>query len=185
MAKLTDIVEVCMLEKMLPQGAPSSPVLSNLVLKRLDARMAGLAKKYQATYSRYADDLCFSSNNPDLNHIIPAIDEIIRDTGYKLNHSKTRVIRRAKRQIITGCVVNQELNVPRELRRNLRAQIHNLKQNLISTGELNEDTYQQLQGMVSFFHSVKPQMAVNFRRQLKEIEDLVEVVNQSSTLLSQ
>ncbi len=166
------IIDICMLDKVLPQGAPSSPVLSNLVLKRLDARMAGLARKYQATYSRYADDLCFSSNNPDLNHIIPAIDEIIRDTGYKLNRSKTRVIRRAKRQVITGCVVNQELNVPRELRRQVRAQIHNLKQNLIATGELDEDTYLQLQGMVSFFHSVKPQMAVNFRRQLRQIEDL-------------
>eukprot|EP00831_Metopus_contortus_P069633 TRINITY_DN626_c0_g1_i11.p1 TRINITY_DN626_c0_g1~~TRINITY_DN626_c0_g1_i11.p1 ORF type:complete len:281 (-),score=30.07 TRINITY_DN626_c0_g1_i11:560-1402(-) len=166
------IVDICMLDGRLPQGAPTSPVLSNLVLKRLDGRMAGLAKKFHATYSRYADDLCFSGNSPDLNCVIPAIDRIIRESGYSLNRAKTRVIRRGKRQIITGCVVNRELNVPRELRRQIRAGIHNLKQEFLRTKELNTATFKHLQGMVSFFHSVKPEMALPYRRQLKHVADL-------------
>jgi hypothetical protein len=173
------IIDICMLGGRLPQGAPTSPVLSNLVLKRLDGRMAGVAKKFRANYSRYADDLCFSGNSPDLNRVIPAIDRIIRESGYCLNRAKTRVIRRGKRQVITGCVVNRELNVPRELRRQIRAGIHNLKQEFLRTKELNLATFKRLQGMVSFFHSVKPEMALHYRRQLREIE------NYESSLLIQ
>ncbi|MDD5598630.1 MAG: reverse transcriptase family protein [Victivallaceae bacterium] len=174
---IDEILHLCLLNRVLPQGAPTSPLLSNLALKRTDGRLAGLAEKYDATYSRYADDLCFSSNNPLLNQILPAVDRIIRESSYQLNRAKTRVIRRSKRQIITGCVVNRELGVPRELRRNLRAQLHNLKQGLIRSGSLDEEALLQAKGMSSYFHAVKPALAIRFRQSIKEIETLQSVLN--------
>jgi retron-type reverse transcriptase len=173
---IDEILTVCLLNGFLPQGAPTSPLLANLVMKRIDGRLAGLAASYHATYSRYADDLCFSSNEPSLNEIIPAVDNIIHNSGYKLKRSKTRVIRRSKRQIITGCVVNRELNVPRELRRRIRAQLHNLKQQLIVSGSIDEGVLAQAKGMTAYFQSVKQAMAVRFRQSIKELETLQAVL---------
>ena len=112
----------------LPQGAPTSPLLSNLLCRRLDSRLFKWARQNGYTYSRYADDLTFSTNRdavPDGD--IDFIDKIIRDEGFDVNHEKRRLQPSHKRQMVTGLVVNEKVNLPREKIRGLRALLHNIE----------------------------------------------------------
>lgn len=115
----------------LPQGAPTSPRLSNLVNGRLDARLAGLAESFGAVYSRYADDLTFSFAEyrpDDVGTLRGTVRLIVEDEGYLLRPKKTRIRRQHHRQLVTGLVVNRTVNLPRVTRRWLRAVVHRSKQ---------------------------------------------------------
>jgi RNA-directed DNA polymerase len=115
----------------LPQGAPTSPILSNLVNYRLDARLAGLAKKSHAIYSRYADDIIFSFALDDrrfLRGVIRRARRILWENGYRMHgRAKLRIMRRHQRQIVTGLVVNEKVQLPRKTRRWLRSIEHHLR----------------------------------------------------------
>lgn len=112
----------------LPQGAPTSPRLSNLVNRSLDARLEGLALRHGAAYTRYADDLTFSfgTDKPgQVGQVIWAAKRILEDEGYRLHlRKKLRIRRRRQQQIVTGIVVNEKPNLPRRTRRLLRAVAH-------------------------------------------------------------
>lgn len=174
-----EIVEMCCLDGSLPTGAPASPLLANVAAKRMDLRLSALAASRKVTYSRYADDLTFSSNETDLNHIIPAVDAIIADCGYMLNRKKTLVMRSGRRQLVTGLVVNRELNAPREARRNLRAQLHSLKCALLNGGEFDEKSFENARGIASFAASVNPDKGVALRLAIHEIESLLSMREQA------
>ncbi len=116
----------------LPQGAPTSPALTNTLCLRLDRRISGLARRLGYNYTRYADDLTFSlpaghQGKPRLGALLGLVRRILEAEGFRLNPEKTRVHRRGGRQQVTGLVVNGEgkPRVPRTLRRQLRAAIHN------------------------------------------------------------
>jgi hypothetical protein len=118
----------------LPQGAPTSPALTNALCLRLDQRLAGLAKRLGWRYTRYADDLTFSlpaghAGPPQLGALIGLVRRIVEDEGFHIHPDKTRVARSGGRQTVTGLVVNGERGprVARKRRRQLRAAIHNLK----------------------------------------------------------
>ncbi len=108
----------------LPQGAPTSPALANLVSRRLDIRLTALAKSLGARYTRYADDLAFSGDI-DADKIIWSASKIIADEGFAVHPYKTRVRRAHKRQQLTGLVVNDWPSVPRKEYDALRAILHN------------------------------------------------------------
>lgn len=119
----------------LPQGAPTSPALTNTLCLNLDRRLTGLAKKLGWRYTRYADDLTFSlpdgaKDDAQLGTLLGATRAIIEDEGFKLNPKKTHVARKGARQQVTGLVVNGpgKPRVPRETRRMLRAALHNVEQ---------------------------------------------------------
>jgi len=114
----------------LPQGAPTSPAIANVVCRRLDARLAKLAAKVGAKYTRYADDLTFSfATDPEvrLGRFLWWVDQICQAEGFTENAKKRRVLRTSTQQRVTGVVVNEGLTVPREVRRKLRAMIHRCK----------------------------------------------------------
>ncbi len=90
---IDEILEVCTLDGALPQGALTSPYLANIATKELDIRLAGLAKKYDAQYTRYADDMVFSSDNKDLANILAPFEYVVNQCEYKLNKRKTKVLR--------------------------------------------------------------------------------------------
>ena len=112
----------------LPQGAPTSPRLSNLVNYRLDARLAGLARSLGAEYTRYADELTFSFDRDDARKarsVSLLTKRIVRDFGYRLHlHKKLRIRCSHQRQIVTGLIVNDRVHLPRKTRRWLRAVEH-------------------------------------------------------------
>lgn len=112
----------------LPQGAPTSPALSNLVNRRIDARLAGFAAQHGVTYSRYADDITFSLDRDDarlVRVLIRFTRKVVGESGYELHHRrKLHVRRQHQRQLVGGLVVNAAPRLPRERRPWLRAVEH-------------------------------------------------------------
>jgi retron-type reverse transcriptase len=125
-----ELTRLCTYGKGLPQGAPTSPRLSNLVNYHLDKRLEGLAKKHHATYTRYADDLTFSfpmDEPSSARVVIRATKAILARAGYKLHqHKKLSIRRRYARQLVSGLIVNERVDLPRETRRWLRAVEHRM-----------------------------------------------------------
>ncbi len=112
----------------LPQGAPTSPALANLCAFRLDLRLQAAADQFEASYTRYADDLSFSGDPELLRRIdrfIPLVGAIAMEEGLRVNFRKTRVMTSAGRQEVTGVVVNQKANVRRYDYDNLKAMLYN------------------------------------------------------------
>jgi RNA-directed DNA polymerase len=111
----------------LPQGAPTSPALANLCAFRLDRRLTGLADRFGATFTRYADDLAFSGDLTvrSTSSLIAAVTSIAADEGFRINTGKTRVRGAGDRQHLAGLVVNERLGVPRSVYDALRALLHN------------------------------------------------------------
>ncbi|MBN1846880.1 MAG: RNA-directed DNA polymerase [Sedimentisphaerales bacterium] len=141
----------------LPQGAPTSPRLSNLVNYRLDARLAGLAGRCGASYTRYADDLTFSfAALPDrsvMPDVIRVTKKILGQYGYRLHQRrKLHIRRRHQRQIVTGLVVNHRAALPRATRRRLRAVEHHL-----AAGQRASLTERQLAGWRALQHMIEIQ----------------------------
>ncbi len=109
----------------LPQGAPTSPILTNLVCRRLDTKLVKLAQTHRCTYSRYADDLTFSSNREVFtDDFREQVRQLIRSEGYTPHPTKERLQTSRERQEVTGVVVNRRTNVPREYARQVRAMLH-------------------------------------------------------------
>lgn len=112
----------------LPQGAPTSPALANLAAFRLDLRLAGLAQRFGATYTRYADDLAFSGDyslERGVRRFRILVAGIAAEEGFELNHVKSRCMRRGVRQQLGGIVVNVRPNLRRENFDELKAILHN------------------------------------------------------------
>lgn len=115
--------------KSLPTGANTSPILSNFVCREMDAEIARLAIMSEMLYTRYADDLTFSSDLPFTPKLKKDIKEIIERHGFRINERKSKDQSRHRRQVVTGIKVNEKLNVDRTYIRNLRALLHDWKIN--------------------------------------------------------
>lgn len=113
-------------DRSLPQGACTSPALANLVARALDRRIQGYATKAGWVYSRYADDLVFSSKDEAASphRLIRGISTVITDEGFVVNEDKTRVMRAPNRQTVTGLMVNQGVDLTRRDLRRIRAFLH-------------------------------------------------------------
>ena len=107
----------------LPQGAPTSPIITNIVCRRLDHILTGVAKRFGMKYSRYADDITFSSMHDiysEHGDFRKELDRVIKDQGFVLNDQKTRLQKQGYRQEVTGLVVNQKVNVNKRYIMDLR-----------------------------------------------------------------
>jgi RNA-directed DNA polymerase len=134
----------------LPQGSPLSPILTNMYCVTLDNQLSELAKSYKLHYSRYADDLTFSGSKPVFNkRFFSALNKIVRNSGYQLKQSKTRIQSKNMRQEVTGLVVNDKINVNRHYIRELRAMIH------LSQKRYNPNLYEKIEGKLAFLSMVK------------------------------
>jgi retron-type reverse transcriptase len=122
------LVMLCTHEGRLPQGAPTSPSLANLVCRRLDRRLWKLARRNGYRYTRYADDITLSGPL-SMKKVLPLVRRIIAEEGFVIAEHKTRLMRWGRRQEVTGLVVNRRLSVPRYRRRWIRAIVHNVKKN--------------------------------------------------------
>ncbi len=152
----------------LPQGAPTSPALANLCAFRLDLRLEGLAWRFGARYSRYADDLVFSGGHDLLRHrreLRAWLGAIVRDEGFVLHPRKQRAMPRHGRQCVTGIVVNEKPNLARDTYDRLRARLHGLGR----TG-CDAQALLRVQGEVAWAAQlVTPERADKLRRLLAAI----------------
>ena len=144
----TILAQIACYKKALPQGSPCSPVISNLIGHVLDIHLAGLAARTGSTYTRYADDLTFSTNKQEFPSMVAKrkpgggdhvwvlgkeLARLVTKSGFVINEKKTRMQYRDSRQEVTGLVVNSKVNVRREYRHTVRAMVHRL----FSTGSFD------------------------------------------------
>ena len=108
----------------LPQGAPTSPEIANLICRHLDARLLGFSSRNGWKYSRYCDDLTISGSGHVTSGAIKTVEDIVLTEGFVVRESKTHMMRKNRRQIVTGLVVNEKPSIPRFMRKRLRAIFH-------------------------------------------------------------
>ncbi len=158
----------------LPQGACTSPGLSNQVARRLDKRLTGMATKLGLSYTRYADDLTFSGDaelEGRVGYLMARIRHIAQDEGFAVNEEKSRVLRQGTSQMVTGLVVNDRPGVRREEVRQLRAILHKAR----IEGLEKQNTFGHphfvawLQGKIAFVAMARPETGKKLRDELDRI----------------
>jgi hypothetical protein len=158
----------------LPQGAPTSPAIANVVARRLDVRLSRLAAKFGAVYTRYADDLTFSFGTPpdvDLGRFFWWIDSICQAEGFLEHAGKRRVLRPNNQQRITGVVVNGGLHVPRADRRRFKAILHNCATHGVASQARGRDDFEAyLAGYAAYVQMVEPALG---KRWAAEVDRLL------------
>lgn len=157
----------------LPQGAPTSPALANLICRRLDRRLTRLADRFGAVYTRYADDLTFSfAERPavELGRFLWWVDQICQQEGFRENADKRRVLRPNNQQRVTGVVVNDGLHVPRAARRRFRAILANCrKHGQASQARGREDFADYLRGFAAYVKMVQPELGARWCAEVEEL----------------
>lgn len=142
----TAIANICCYNNSLPQGAPTSPILSNMVCFNLDKEMQYLAKRFSCIYTRYADDITLSTTKNNFPKSLAYVDnkqvilgdvvtKILEENGFKINDSKTRLRNRNQRLEVTGITVNEKLNVNRNYIKKIRAILRSIETNGIETAQ--------------------------------------------------
>jgi len=131
----TTLAQICCFNRALPQGAPTSPIISNMICAKMDKKLSQLARKYDCNYTRYADDITFSTEDSFPTAIVKfntdgqlevgdELGEIISANSFEINRDKVTLRNKDRRQIVTGLVINEFPNVRREYVRKIRAMLH-------------------------------------------------------------
>lgn len=151
-------------DRSLPQGACTSPDLANLITAGLDARIGGLSRKFGYTYSRYADDLVFSTKNEEVfaAGVISAVSRVCREEGFQVNHRKTRIMRVPNRQLVTGLLVNNGVRLTRSDLRRIRAFLHRCETQGLDavSAELGKDARAVAHGYFAYIFMITPGVAM-------------------------
>ncbi len=156
-------------QRVLPQGACTSPAITNILCRHLDARLLGLGKRHGCSYTRYADDLTFSGDAPRvLGRLLRSTRSILAEEGFVEQTTKTKVMHRACRQEVTGLSVNERVGIPRKYARTLQAILYNCARNgMASQNRENHPAFaSHLRGHVEYLCSVDPAKAERFRELL-------------------
>lgn len=114
---------LCYHRQSLPQGVPSSPAITNIILSEFDQEVAAWCGERQIRYTRYCDDMTFSGRAA-LEAVVPFVQDRLRSYGFFLNPKKTSLIAAGQRQVVTGLVVNEKLGIPSHYLRTLRQEIY-------------------------------------------------------------
>ena len=162
-AAASKLAALCCFKNRLPQGAPTSPMITNLICRRLDARLQALLNKYGGNYTRYADDLTFSGGEAILS-TLPLVRDIISEEGFAQAPEKFRIQRRGGRQKVTGLVVNERVAVPRPVRRLLRAMVHRYVEDQVDDPPM----LRFLMGHLNFMRPAHPELSDRLAQQLME-----------------
>ncbi len=158
----------------LPQGACTSPAISNQIANKLDRRMSAMAQKLGWRYTRYADDLTWSISgepSPSIGYVLARIRHIVDDEGFRLNHAKTRVQRRSQQQSVTGVVVNDGLSVSRDTVRQIRAILNNaLKTGLAAQNRDQHPHFESwVAGMIGWIGMVNPEQGQKLQTKFDQV----------------
>lgn len=171
------LAKICTLNGHLPQGAPTSPHLANLLMTDFDTQLSDLCRRMKLRVSRYADDITISGDLDPMKIEFPirTCRESLRRKGHRINYRKVRILRRNARQEVTGVVVNERPSVPRNIRRELRQRMYYLRHyGLIGHEPITRQGLQSLLGRVGFVNYIDPgnvefrQYAEQLKRCLKE-----------------
>lgn len=156
------LANLCCLDDCLPQGSPASPAISNLICRRLDSRLVGIAAKFGLNYSRYADDLCISGSRIP-TAAITMVRQAIADSDFKINDEKTRIVSSSSTsKVITGLNVNTgRPKLPKSSRREIQHTMHFIEKfgylSHCSKLKIRDSNYlSKLRGRLEFWRFVEP-----------------------------
>ena len=163
-------------DRHLPQGAPTSPALTNILCYRFDRRIQGIANKLGFKYTRYADDLSFSHAKGDEKAYLKLmwqVRKVITEEGFNLHPDKIRVMRKGARQEVTGLVVNDKVNINRKSLRNFRALIFQIEKDGIQDktwlGKKGMTMLAAIEGYVNFINMVDQSKGKELRDRINPI----------------
>lgn len=153
------IAQLACYQGKLPQGAPTSPIITNLVCQVLDMHLLSFAKRYRLDYTRYADDITFSTNDRAFletwDSFYAELEKKIRKAGFSLNEKKTRITYRDSKQVVTGLVVNKKISVDHAYCRKVRAMAHSLYTNGSYSVDGVEGNIRQLESRFAFIDQIE------------------------------
>lgn len=191
---ISEIVSIITIDNHLPQGYNTSPIIANLILSKMDKELNSLCIG-DIIYTRYADDLYFSSNTflPELNDI----EDIINKHNFKINQDKVKVMKRGQKQFVSGLTIfdNKYARIPKRKKRQLRLEVHKIFQhgwgnhashllkkggvnlNLISDEKREEEIHDKVDeieiriyGWISFLYSIEPKFAIQLSEKLSTLK---------------
>lgn len=154
----TIIAQLVCYKGKLPQGAPTSPIISNLIFNIVDLKILALAKKYRLNYTRYADDMSFSTNNKvfekEYLNFIRELSDLLEKNGFEINQNKTRLEYCSSKQEVTGLTVNNKINTSRKFIKKTRAMANQLYKTNSFQIDGEDGTLNQLEGRFSFINQL-------------------------------
>lgn len=170
------LTKLVMYDGGLPQGACTSPIISNIVSFKLDLRLSGLAKKIGATYTRYADDITFSGSRKVINNaLLKIISQIIEESGYVINDNKTRFQSNSNRQEVTGLIVNNSIvSVPKKYIKEIRQELYYINKYGIDEHKRVNNIYnkhyqEHLKGKIMFVYSVNKEVGFKLLKEYNKV----------------
>lgn len=158
----------------LPQGAPTSPAITNILCRRFDRRLLKAAAELGFTYTRYADDLTFSASGESLRHlgsILGRVRSIVEHEGFTVHPEKTRVLRRSRQQEVTGVVVNSRPNVSRRELKRFRATLYQVERDgpAGKSWGRSPDVIASLHGFANFVYMINPEKGAELRQRVRAV----------------
>jgi RNA-directed DNA polymerase len=156
----TILAKLCSLNESLPQGAPTSPALSNIICRRMDKRIFQYCKKRKLRYTRYADDITISGQFK-AGYVIKFIRNVFLSEGFQIHERKIRLMKPHQRQEVTGIVVNKKLQIPREIRMEIRQEMFYISkfgiESHIARKNISQKNYlRHLIGKCNFAYEINP-----------------------------
>lgn len=160
--------------RFLPQGSPASPAISNLIAYKMDRKIHGLASKLGFTYTRYADDLSFSTskeNEKNSSKLLYFLKKITASEGFVMHPDKTHIMRKGAQQKVTGIIVNEKLNIERTKLHKFRALLHNIEMHGWKEQRWGKAKHliHAIEGYIHFVQMVNPEKGNRFKVQLSKI----------------
>ena len=161
-------------ERHLPQGAPTSPAITNLLCRRLDRRLLKMADELGFTYTRYADDLTFSASGEskkNICNILRRSESIVTHEGFAVHPEKTRVLRRSRQQEVTGVVVNEKPNVSKKELKRFRATLFQIEKDGLEGKHWGQakDLLSSLMGFANFVYMVDAEKGAELRARVRAL----------------
>lgn len=162
-------------DRYLPQGAPTSPSITNVLCHRLDRRLQGLAQKLGFTYTRYADDLTFSASGEgtkNVNKLKSLVYQIVQSEGFQVHPEKDKVMRKGGKKEVTGIVVNEKPNVDRATLHRFRALLHKIEKEGVAgkTWGKGGDLLSAIEGYANYVAMVDATKGKSFQDKVKKIQ---------------
>lgn len=154
------LTNLCCLNYSIPQGAATSPQISNIVLFNLDSKLQNLSSQYGIKYTRYADDLVFSSDKP-MPELFITVKNLIEEEGFRVNQKKTRYYTQRHRKMVTGIIVSEEkISLPKSKKREIKKDVYFLtKYGILEQVKKYNDIYlaDRVLGKLSYWKQIEPQ----------------------------
>mgnify|MGYP003624367175 FL=1 len=161
------LAKLCTFNRRLPQGAPTSPILSNIVFKEIDDEITRFCNSRSVVYSRYADDMTFSCDTKStLAKVYRFTEETLRTNSFNINKSKTKYLSGKGRMSITGINVNEgKMSVKRELKKNIRSSLYNIIAKKDKSINVNS-----VLGYLSFIRDIEPEYYEKLKKYIAELK---------------